>query len=137
MELNTLLHLANVARRDVELLVPHFYPNNLGGACGTASYHLMRLANLNNIYPTFIGGTFVRDKENKPSRIDDHCWIEYQNYIIDLTATQFGSFPAINVVTKSDFHYSVFDFMSNNQDEVWNDISSWAQYPRLLRSLSS
>lgn len=138
MEFHTLLQLANVARKDIELLVPDYYPDNLCSACGSASYHLMRLANLSNIYPTFVGGYFIREGNQEPNKFfDGHCWIEYQNYIIDLTATQFGSYPDINVVAKNDYHYSVFDFRSDNQYAVWDDIKSWAMYPRILRNLSS
>lgn len=135
MELYTLLQLASEARKDIELLVPDYYPYNLWGACGSASYHLMRLANISNIYPTFVGGTFITDGNDNSKW--GHCWIEYQNYVIDLTATQFGSYPNINVVPKNDHHYSVFDFRSDNQDIVWDDIKSWAVYPRILRNLSN
>lgn len=51
----------------------------------------MRMACSKGIFPTFVEGHFINHK---------HCWIEHYGMIIDITATQFGSYKPIHIVKK-------------------------------------
>lgn len=131
MNLSEFSKLALKARGHIIRFMPE-WDYDLGGACGVASYHLMRLANKVKVYPDFVAGTFSMDGESQ-----GHCWIEYQNHIVDLTATQFSiDYDAIHIVPTNDMHY-LFDFKTNITLNAYNNaLKSWASYPFELRFLS-
>jgi len=60
------------------------FPNHLGGCCFWASRELFKhLKRLN-----YRVGLAIND---------GHCFVIYGNYLIDLTATQFGSYPKVYI----------------------------------------
>lgn len=94
--------LARVARGHCEAVVraekPQRYsPEKLAGLCGTASFHLFRLASRFKIKPTFVDGRV-------------HCWIEYKGRVFDITATQFGKhdYPPVFHIPLPDKKYFPF-----------------------------
>ena len=134
-----LLRLAVKARKQIVKFLPE-YPETLEGACGVSAYHLMRLANRQGLRPTFVAGIFTDDI----GMCGGHCWIDYQNYICDITATQFSTcrpngkivkYNPIHVVPATNPFY-VFDFRTEDQLEAFDSIQSWTKYSTKLRFLS-
>lgn len=81
-----LIKIAKKARVDVvKELEGQGFHKTLGGACGIASCYLMQLAKKENINVKFCHGLFFKGKQSCY-----HCWVEYNNIIYDITATQFG-----------------------------------------------
>lgn len=135
--LTQLIKLANVAREQVECVNTKAQlnsyldrlPSDLEGGCGVASLHLMNLANSRGLRPTFVHGTFR-------NRWDAHCWIEYYNHVIDLTATQFISCPKVHVVNaKKNREIYRRDFVSRSFVKSEERIKGWALYVPELREL--
>lgn len=67
-----------------------FDPNDLEGACTTAAYL------------TFL---YLKDKKLKPTicLASNHAWVELDNLVIDLTATQFGVKRAVYITEKQKY----------------------------------
>ena len=75
-------------------LINQFDKKNLCGACGLASYILKDTLNKRyDKYPDLVYG-----KYEHAGYLWHHCWVEYQNQIIDLTATQFKIFDEVYIV---------------------------------------
>ena len=89
-KIQQLIDIAHKAREDCEFFLPH-YPE-LGGACGICSLYLLIRARSMGIYVTLAHG-FCDDHY--------HYWIEYNNKIIDITATQFGYQSRVRVKNKN------------------------------------
>jgi hypothetical protein len=112
--LSKLIILARTARKKIETLSQvEGGPSNLAGYCGVAARYLELLANKENISPEFVAGSF-----KTYSRILDtyhiasgHTWIEYDGYIVDITATQFK-----NVVSKIDRNFSQKIYVCRNNN---------------------
>lgn len=85
-----------------------YYDDDLGGACNSASKALVLLMRKNGYRPQFILGEFFSRLE-KPGEVvffgDSHCWVEWHNLIIDVTATQFGIKKAVFVTDAHDPRY--------------------------------
>lgn len=106
-----ILSIAKKARRDILSL---WDSKDLGGACGVASWHLMCLLRSKGIKCDF-------------AFIDGHCWLELDNnYILDITATQFNktfygkptlnkSFKNIVYLKKQNYlEYEQINFIKSN-----------------------
>ena len=129
MNLIEFAKIAKKARNHIERWSPDC-PPNFEGQCGLASFHLIRLANKKNIYPTFVGGLFIRQNTF------GHCWVTYKNFIIDITATQFSNnFNPVHIVPVNNVHY-VPDFETNSSLDAWDNIKDWVEYPFTLKWLS-
>lgn len=118
-KLQKLIKLARLARKHIEQL--NMFEPDLSGACGLASAHLLRLANLHGIFPEF-----------RASAI--HCWIYYHGHIIDITATQFDeSIPKIFVsdeLIPYGFYYSLY-FKTRHYNSALANIQSWCDFAPL------
>lgn len=87
-----LISLAKVARKKIEYLSAiERGPSSLIGYCGIASRYLEIIANKENIFPEFVGGSFLSYSRitDEYKSVSGHTWIEYKDYIVDITATQF------------------------------------------------
>src|SRR5277367_897508 len=110
--LSRLITLAKFARKRIETLSKvEKGPPHLQGYCGIASRYLELLGKRENIFPDFIVGHFRSFNRilDEYSWRAGHCWIEYDGYIIDLTATQFR-----NVITKVERDFSKKVYISRN-----------------------
>lgn len=74
---------------------------DLKGACALASWALYTVLSAREPkHVRFVAGYYLTD-EDVP-----HCWVEYHNLIIDLTATQFGKeFPDLFITSISNPNY--------------------------------
>jgi hypothetical protein len=88
--LNKLIDIATKARRHIDKWNRNkkAYPVDLCGACGMSSHYLVSQARKYKLYPTLAYGTFDGT---------GHCWVEYRNHIIDITATQFDVYDDVYV----------------------------------------
>jgi hypothetical protein len=80
--LQDLTHIAWQVRR-VAIKI-YRYNTDLGGCCANCSVFLFEMA--------WRAGIRCRLVYN-----DSHCFVMYRNHIVDVTATQFGRFPAVTV----------------------------------------
>jgi len=62
--------------------------SDLGGLCAIASYTLRRELYKKSIDTKLIEGKWFKGPTDKWGW--GHCWLEWNGYIIDITATQFG-----------------------------------------------
>lgn len=85
-----LIDIAHQSRKDCEFYLPH-YPE-LAGVCGICSLYLLIQARQHGIYTTLCYG--LCDEKH-------HWWVEYNNKIIDITATQFGYTAKVRVKNKN------------------------------------
>lgn len=81
-------------RRSLEKLAREhgggYWGSGLTGYCGIASRFLINLAKRNGIYNMRLVCGFFNDRAfHEPST---HCWIEYNDFCIDLTISQFSEF---------------------------------------------
>ena len=67
----------------------HFL-DNLEGLCAIASYILQKELHKKGIDTKLIQGNFLEEWDEPCPDPYNHCWIEWKDYIIDVTATQFG-----------------------------------------------
>lgn len=129
--LERLIELASVARQHIIIVnrkaqlntYLNRLPQDLEGGCGAASLHLMRLANNRGMHPKFVFGAFRQPH-------DSHCWLEYYNHVVDITATQFIKCDPVCVTNMKDIGspYQYRDFTSRSFIKSKNRISGWAIY---------
>jgi hypothetical protein len=72
---------------------PRWFSENLNGACAIASFALYEFLQKQSLKCKFILGKYIDNT---------HCWVELENQIIDLTATQFGSEHKVYTPIKDD-----------------------------------
>jgi len=112
--LSKLITLARTARKKIEALSQvESGPAHLQGYCGIAARYIELLASKESISPDLVVGHFRSYNRilNEYCWRAGHCWIEYDGYIIDLTATQFR-----NVITKIDRDFSKKVYISRNNN---------------------
>ena len=101
--------LGKLIRSEVEAWVdenPDIEPDNLLGACAIASYVLQRALVKLGYKPKFV----MADSYDGA-----HCWIELDDYVIDLTATQFNmSLPKVLITKKKYYYDSIPELNSYN-----------------------
>ena len=107
--------LAKIVRTHIEsTLVPGYFQPDLTCACAVSSWTLWRLLKKQGVNANFISGRHIGniylsyEKEIDEGRAvdishlgDGHCWVEVDNEIIDITATQFDKCDSVCIV-KSD-----------------------------------
>lgn len=128
-QFSELLTLAKITRKKIEALsVVEGGQPHLQGYCGVASRHLQLAANKRNLFPFFVAGNF-----NFYNRILDryltnsgHCWLEFEEYIIDITVTQFK-----NVVTKIDRNFAKKIYISKDTNPHYS--KKYVGYDALLQ----
>ena len=95
------LTVAYKTRAQVRLFLgkrPHLpLHKDLCGACAIASYLLVKNLKKAGYKSSFVTGEY--------EDFGNHCWTEYSNYIIDITASQFGLAP-VYVTHVSNWRYS-------------------------------
>lgn len=67
-----------------------FSARDLAGCCAIASYALCKALSAKGFKPEFVCGV--------ESSWGSHCWVECKNYIVDITATQFGIKTPVHIV---------------------------------------
>lgn len=107
--------VAKNVREHIELtLCPSYFGNDLSCACAVSSWTLWRLLKKQGVNANFVSGRYIGyiylsyEKEIDEGRDvdishlgDGHCWVEANNEIIDITATQFDKCDSVCIV-KSD-----------------------------------
>jgi len=104
MALNSkIVSLISSARNTIEDLADNYHQGGawgmgLAGYCGIASRFLIDLFRQNNLKAYLVCGLF----DNQT-----HCWVEYGNYCIDLTISQFEGFEQkrFSICTKNSIFY--------------------------------
>jgi hypothetical protein len=101
-------------------------PHDLEGACGYASWGLWK------VLP---GSTLVLGAWDGCT----HCWVEYREFIVDITATQFGAFKKVRIIPKNSRYAKAYsrDHFNSEAEEQLQDWypSNWDS--ELLRLLES
>jgi len=100
--------------------------HGMAGYCGIGSLLLHKAASSVNIKTDFILGTFKTSKESK--KLSGHCWVEFENNIIDVTASQFGMESRVYVSTLEDDRYR---FIIKNDLAIVSIESSWPNEQKL------
>lgn len=131
-ELSRLISLAKIARQKVEALsYVENGPPHLQGYCGIASKYLQVLANREGINPQFVVGHFR--SFYRPLGIyrwhAGHSWIEHENHIIDITATQFK-----NVSTKIERNFNIKVYVSVSTNPHYYEEHSNEEALRIVRN---
>ena len=121
-DLDKMVFIARKCRRILEKELKDNYPSDLAGACGLASYFLMREAERAGLYANYISGYF---------KGCNHSWVEFEDRIIDLTATQFGILKETYVVKKNNRKYQK-EFQTSDVEEAYEAIRSWSFVPPKL-----
>jgi hypothetical protein len=71
--------------------------DDLSCMCGIASATLSKiLKRFKNCNVQLINGRFIDKRWHTPTWFD-HCWVQYNDHIIDITATQFGIHNKVNI----------------------------------------
>lgn len=131
--LQKLLPIAKTARYKIERLANiEGGPSDLTGYCGVAARYIELQAAKADIEVEFVAGYFngyIRPLDEY-SLASGHCWVEFDGYIVDITATQFR-----NVRTKvcRDFNRKVYVSRSTNPhyekelagDDARRFVSAW------------
>ena len=76
----------------------------LQGYCAIGSKILLLLAKKYKFEVTFIQGQYGKHYYDNPYYLN-HCWIEYNSRIIDITATQFNIKDSVYIVEKNHNYY--------------------------------
>ena len=82
-EFNKVVKVATILRNNINKVMP----GDLGGECGNASSILVKVLQHFGVKSHFYSGDYYVPGAKHGS---GHCWMQYKNKIIDITATQFG-----------------------------------------------
>jgi hypothetical protein len=146
-ELSEISDLAKIVRKQIQKKCSVYYePKNLGGACGTASLHLMRCARKNGISVRFVHGKFNAQNNGNFTKNGNwmwHAWTEYRGHVIDITMTQFyrdmglQKGPRVRILPfdKAERYYDLTTpgIRTRLVGKAWSWIKGWAVYPEDLR----
>lgn len=107
-----LLSLAHRIRQTLQEMATqethwHWVKDDLGGACGVASIVLVEEMKKLGFEATVVIGRYLEDCPlgDAPYRMS-HCWVRFEDFIIDLTATQFNGIQyPIYVISKDHERY--------------------------------
>lgn len=119
-DLSKLLKLAKVTRSRIENLSKvEGGSSNLAGYCAVAARHLQLLADGENLRPVFVSGLFMGYNRilGTYGQICGHAWVEFEDYIVDITATQFKK-----VVTKIDRDFSKKIYLCKNSNPHYKKV---------------
>ena len=88
--------ISEVVRELIANKLSNIFPYNLTGACALSSYILFLCLKRNGYKTRFVIGKCFGD---------NHCWVELNQSIIDLTATQFNLFDKVHITKINDKNY--------------------------------
>lgn len=109
-----LLLLAREARKEMENFAKDHQnigdhigdPKDLNCQCAISSYFLKLLGKRFGYNLTLVQGVAFERPYSHTDNDINHCWIEYKDHIIDLTATQFNKkLKKVHVVNKKNENY--------------------------------
>lgn len=130
---NNIIEIAKDVRRKCEQYAksgrsyPKHYNDQLDlrCMCATASACLYEAFQKASISSTFCNGHFNLGADNEDITVINHCWIEKEGYIIDITATQFGIDNSVYVITDNASKY-----LKTNEIPSWQTMEwQWNQKP--------
>lgn len=108
--------IINLVKKN-KFLKEHIDIQNYCGACGIASFALYKILNQKNIDCKLIYGYHLDQEFNLGER---HCWIEYQNQVIDVTYKQISNNNQLYV--EPDKYVKITE---NPKHSVFNRYWSW------------
>ena len=124
-ELKLLFKVAKRARRDLEVLNLINKDNlNMIGYCGIGARWLQHLAKRKGMKVDFIIGRY-----NDEINSSHHCWVEYDGYIIDITATQFGFSDNISLIDETDYRYN----KTAKNSKAIRLMKNWPHYQKYIK----
>ena len=101
----------NFAMSDAAIMYDFYNFRNLSCMCAIASFVLAKELNKHNIKAKMVEGTFEGEA---------HCWVEWKNWIIDITATQFDIEAPVYIVKKTDEKYKAKKVKQSYKDfRIW------------------
>ena len=119
MKIDKAIQIAYKVRKQCEVFVNSEASKNydfhkqddLGCMCAVASFTLAFTLNKRNIEAKMIRGKFfinndAHKDEDEDCFGDEHCWVEFRDKIIDITATQFDDVPKVYVSNRDSNRYS-------------------------------
>lgn len=123
-EINVIMDLAAKFRdaiesmEEVEFSKSSWFSNFPRGCCGDTSELLSKYFQQNGIKAKYVWGMYGRQS---------HAWLEYNGYIIDITAEQFSGVNQKVIVTKNKEWYSRFKGQKNHYHdfEIDNDFNKY------------
>jgi hypothetical protein len=91
----------------------------------SASFTLKRALKKQGFNAQVVEGEMDVDmtKETFPNQFlgQDHCWLQFKNYIIDITATQFNvTLPKVTITTTKDCRYKSERIVPTMKDLGWD-----------------
>lgn len=127
-----LLQVGRKIRKDLDLFAKQskyeIYPKSLCGACCVSAYQLVKVLKEHNIKAKVHTGF---------NSYCGHAWVETEDYLIDLTYTQFNrKSPKILIVSKKEYRYKQmrkrWDFIS-----VPRSFADWTRFesPRMWKQI--
>lgn len=135
-----LIETAYHVRREIEVLTKNHCtgidPDDLCGACGIASWTLDAIYKKLGVTSEFVMGRFNKNSRFDDSRYGNHCWVQVGEYIVDLTATQFGISETVYIARISDTRYLPEHFGRSAKLRLakWGD-QSQSSYKFALREI--
>lgn len=134
--LRAAIELAREIRRDLLATPADYVSEGLAGACGIAAIELaIQLRRPNSLRLGFFmkRERFMGHLGYYPNQ---HAWSVVDDHIIDVTATQFGRFPAIHVVPIGHPRYveTANGLQAAGEIRKW-DYPEWPALERCLRRL--
>jgi len=96
--METILEIATQLRKRAETIAPELYlDTDLGGMCVMCSIVLGHILKSLDFDCKIVEGTY---------KIDYHCWVVFDKFIIDITATQFPEFKNTPITILPSGHHS-------------------------------
>jgi hypothetical protein len=122
MELTTLISFGAQIRTNLETLslLKKSRIDGMAGYCGLGAVLLYRVAAIHNIKTDFVLGTFKTPTRKR--KTSGHCWVEFGDHIIDVTASQFGMKPRVYVSDIGDDRYY---FIAKNDNAIVAIENNW------------
>ena len=119
--LTDILNIGSIIHREIKLQLAVYqkiFKYNLKGACGLASITLFdKLKSKYNLNVIF--GSYKKEP---------HCWLEYNNLIIDLTATQFNIKKEVYIAKYNHKYKAIAKVTSVKFFKLWNSFANPLNY---------
>ena len=96
-------------------------PKDLACYCAIGSKILKLLAEKHNYKVTFVQGQYGSYYITSDPTHVNHCWVIYNNKIVDITATQFGIKDPVHVVDLKEAKHYFPVFHHDRIDKDWGD----------------
>lgn len=91
-----------------------WHAHDLEGMCAIASASLFNALKKHKFNPKFVLGTY---------KLLDHCWVELNDSIVDITASQFG-LDNITIIKKPSMEY-LANHVSTTNKQILQSLRSW------------